>query len=88
MSDMGITPEDREQLAKLKFAEFGIEFLNSDAGKNWFAEQVRAMQEAAKSQRRPTESAPQQQQQQQQEQPKGRRRSALEVALSQTFGWS
>ena len=86
MSDIGISPEDREALAKIKFAEFAADYLNSDAGKSWFAEQVKAMQEAARSQRRPTEPAPQQQQQS--DQPKPRKRSALEVALSQTFGWS
>lgn len=84
MSDtMQITPEDRERLAKGKFAE-------------WFNELFDAkIEEAVKKhitptprgeQRKAAESNGEAQQQQQQE-PAPRRRSLLETCLSETFGF-
>lgn len=84
MSDtMQISPEDRERLAKGKFAE-------------WFNELFDAkIEEAVKKHGAPTPRGEQRKaaesssggDQQQQEQPQSRRRSLLEMALSDTFGF-
>lgn len=90
MSDtMQISAEDRERLAKGKFTEW-LRELGPDVIKE-------VMQDFIKEQRG-QQQPPQQQQQQppangggvwppQQQQPQGRKRSLLEVALSDTFGF-
>jgi len=81
-SNIQITPEDRERLAKSKFGEWFNEFFDQK-----FEE---AFQKKAESRRA---SAPQGQQQPppqpdpESEQPKVRRRSLLETCLSDTFGF-
>ena len=85
MSDIGISPEDRERLAKTKFGEWFDEFWDKKFSEE-FDKRVTQTHEAAGTQPTPSErattsighsSAPRQ-----------RRRSLLEECFSQTFGMS
>lgn len=86
MTDVSITPEDREKLARSKFSEWLFEGLNSDAGKTWFAERVKEIQAQAGQQQQQGQQQ-QGQQQGQQQQPPQRRRSLLDMCLTDTFGF-
>lgn len=84
MSDMGITPEDRERLAKSKYAEWFDELFEERFNTMFEkrAAAVRAKTPAKAEPSQPTgESEPQPSKQ------PGKKRSLLEVALSQTFGF-
>lgn len=85
MSDMGISPEDRERLAKSKFGEWFDEFWDKKFGEEWEKRVATARQQ------RGNPPAPPQgpigtQDGQQQQQP-ARRRSLLEECFSSTFGF-
>ena len=82
MSDIGISPEDRERLAKQKFGEFLDEMFEERYNK--------AREKRLASNRQPrqqhqesSQSAPQNNDQP----PPRRRRSLLEECLSQSLGW-
>jgi len=86
MTDVSITPEDREKLAKSKFKEWADEWFK-DVGPAAFAAWL---EEARKQQPQPGQSTPSQPQQPgdpQPPQPAQRRRSLLDIALSDTFGF-
>lgn len=86
MTDVSITPEDRERLAKSKFSEW----FKEEWDKNF--DEAFEKKAGSRQRRERVESSQGQQQQQSQEhqeeeQPKTRRRSLLEECLSQTFGF-
>lgn len=87
MSDIGISADDRERLAKQKFSEFLDELFDE--------RYIKAREKRLATTRHPQQQQPQPQQQstgengpQQQQQRPQRRRSLLEECFSQTFGWS
>lgn len=85
MSDIGISPEDRERLAKSKFGEWFDEFFDKK-----FAESFEKANASRPSQQRRAQLEAQGQTAPpapQHEEPKVRRRSLLEECFSQTFGW-
>lgn len=81
MSDMGISPEDRERLAKTKFGEWFDEFWDKK-----FEESFDKKVASVRSQRpgTPPQGPPPSQEQ---PPPPQRRRSLLEECFSSTFGF-
>jgi len=84
MSDVGIqvTPEDRERLAKTKFGEWFDEFFDKK-----FEEAFAKKAEATRSSTKPAQGAPQSSADPPQQKAQPRRRSLLEMALTDTFGF-
>lgn len=89
MSDIGISADDRERLARTKFSEF----LNELADDNWFEERYNKAREKRLGQSNQPDpgqhhSEPQPPQRQSQQPPqRQRRRNLLEECLSNSFGW-
>lgn len=93
MSDVSITPEDRERLARGKFLDWLFEGFDDDRINKKLDERIDARITSFAGGQRP----PQQQQQQQEgsqgssgiftQEPAPRRRSLLEACLSDTFGF-
>ena len=81
MSDMGISPEDRERLAKTKFGEWFDEFWDKKFGESFEKAVTEARKAPAPSSEGRSE-APQQPAARPQ-----RKRSLLEECFSQTFGF-
>jgi hypothetical protein len=91
MSDIGISPEDRERLAKTKFGEWFDEFFEKKFTESFDRkiEDLRHPQGQQQSESQQSNTSPALQGQQQQQRPqRQRRRSLLEECFSQTFGWS
>jgi len=88
MTDVSITPEDRERLAKTKFKEWADEWFKEvgPAAFNAWLEEVRKTAGGGQQQQQQQQQGNQPNQQQQQPQPQ-RRRSLLDIALSDTFGF-
>lgn len=83
MTDVSITPEDRERLAKSKFGEWFDEFFDKK-----FEEAFE--KKATASRRTPKQDGgetPTPKPEEEHESPRPRRRSLLETCLSDTFGF-
>jgi hypothetical protein len=81
-SNMAITAEDRERLAKSKFGEWFDEFFEKKFEEAF--EKKASTSRAPRAQQQPGQPQPSQPEP---EQPQRRRRSLLETCLSDTFGF-
>jgi len=84
MSDIGISPEDRERLAKQKFGEFLDEILEERFNKLYDKKQSNVRRQDGQHETANTAT----QLEHNEQRPPQRRRSLLEECFSQTFGWS